>query len=92
MINLYVFFYLFLCLVLFGFIFFSLKKHKNKNKHHFYYMKSDEHWELITHMLPYTTKDSLKYKWISLKKDKACDNLWNQEDDMLLMQILRYII
>lgn len=42
-------------------------------------------------MLPYTTKDSLKYKWISLKKEKGCDNLWSQEDDMLLVEILRLL-
>ncbi len=49
----------------------------------------DYHWLEISHLLPSTSPELLKYKWISLThRTSKYVNSWNFKDDYILMEII----
>jgi len=49
----------------------------------------DQQWLALSHLLPATSAESLKYKWISLThKPSDFQNTWSFKDDYILMEII----
>ena len=63
----------------------SIKTLKNIHPDQF----DDQQWLALSHLLPATSAESLKYKWVSLThKPSNFQNTWNFKDDYILMEII----
>lgn len=49
-------------------------------------------WEYISKFFPDYTGIKLKLKWFSFQKSKAQKDLWIKEEELLLAEIIQFII